>query len=195
MEKQKKISLAVIFILAMGLQKTYSQIKWEVVVDTIKIGEVKVVDSTIITMLDSAFTFLRFPPLEFGPYYYSLSIKKASEPGVRPIFDIRLFVEDYLITDAPSLDVFNRYYNLLFNYKGVQILVRYNREDNDTSAFQFFHPTGNKGNFYHYHKVDKSRPKVLFIPDNYYDQSVRFLVRKGYMHFLGYKLDIRKSGW
>ena len=189
--KRKITSLTVFFLLATGLQKiAYAQNTWENVVDTIKLKEVRVVDSSIIPMLDSAFTFLRCPPLVFGPYYYSLSIKEVPETSPQPIFDISLFVKEYIIVNQFSLSVFNRNYNFLFNYKGVQILIRYIPKNNDTLALKFFQPTGKKIDFYHYHKVDKDNPKFLFYPERLYVQSARFLVGKGGLTFLNYNIDV-----
>lgn len=191
--KKYTIALLITFcLLAINLHKTYAQDKWVPVVDTIHITEAKLVDSSIIPMLDSAFTFLRLPSLAFGPHYYSLYIHKDT-PAIRPFCDISLFVKDYLFAEQFEVEVFNGYDKLLFNYKGVQIIVKYNIKNNDTFALQYFKPTTHKGNYYHYHKIDKSRPERIFEPDQQYIQHVRFLVGKGYMTFLGYQLTIDEN--
>jgi len=189
----KRIKLILlVFLFAIGTSKTYAQDKWEYSIETIKLSEAEVVDSIIIKMLDSAFTFLRLPPLEFGSYYYSLTINKDTIPVKRPYYKVNLRVEDYLFQDE-EFSLFNAYDKLLFIYKGVHILIYYNVKNQNTFALQYFRPTKRKVDFYLYNKKDKANPDIVFRPDKFYIQDVLFWVSRRSITFMGYKLNIRKD--
>ncbi|MNU17094.1 hypothetical protein D3C71_52720 [compost metagenome] len=187
----KILFLSTLFFLATGLQKIYSQDNWEYAIDTIKLSEAEVVDSVIIKMLDSAFTFLRLPPLEYGPYYYTLMIRKDTIPVIRPYCKIDLIVEDYFIKNRSlDLDMFNQYDKLLFNYKGVQILIYYDVQSNNTFALQFFKSTNKISNFYFYYKRNKANPNLILSSNWNYAENVQFWIGKKIFTFKGYKLNI-----
>lgn len=184
--------LVVVLLIVIGFQNTYAQDKWDNMKDTVMLTEADVTDSTIITMLDSAFTFLRRPTLEYGVYYYSLIITKDTIPVVRPYCKVDLSVKDYFFNDEFGLNLFNQYDKLLFNYKGTQIIVIYNISKNDSFALQYFKPTNRKSNFNIYYRKNKIDPNIIFIPNNWQEQNVSFWVGKKVFRFMEYRLKINQ---
>lgn len=191
MKMYKVIYMVAILLNAMSSQKAHAQNKWEPGVDTFKINEGEIIDSTIIDMLDSAFTFLRLPAIEMGlPYYYRLYITKDEDTLFKKTSAVSLSVKNYLIFSREDLDWFNEESKLLLHYKDVPILVYYDSVKNDTVAFRYIKPTSKKGNFYFCYKKDKYRTEILYRPDKWYEQTVKFFVKKKYMVFMGYTLHI-----
>lgn len=190
MKGYKVIYGAAFLLMLIGSQMAYSQNTWKTGVDTFKFTEGEIVDNTIVTMLDSAFTFLRLPAVELDlPYYYSLYIGKDKDTLFKNTVNIDLSVTPYIISDRGDLKWFGQN-RLLLNYKGVPILMHYDSMKNDTLTLRYIKPTSKKSNFYLYYKQDKNKPEILYTPTKWSEQTVRFIAKKKYWAFTGYTLHI-----
>lgn len=190
MKSYKIIYWVAFFFIAVNFQRAHAQNKWVTAVDTFKITEAEVVDSTIIIMLDSAFTFLRLPAVESGlPYYYRLYFTKDKDTLFKNILNVSLFATDYPITDHSDLEDWYTKNQLLFIHKGIPILVYYNSTENYTLASRCFKPTSTKGNFYFYYKKDKYTSE-MYRPNKWTEQTADFFMKRKYWSFMGYKLNI-----
>lgn len=194
MRKYKIIYWVAFFLIAMASQQTYAQNKWVTAVDSFKITEAEVVDSTIITILDSAFTFLRLPAVESGlPYYYRLHFTKDKDTLFKSILNVSLSVTYDPIDYHSDLDDWYTKNQLLFIHKGIPILLYYNSMENDTLASRCFRPASTKGDFYFYYKKDKHTSEI-YRPNKWTEQTVDFIMRRKYWAFTGYKLHIAQAG-
>lgn len=192
MKKNNITILAMFLLVAFSFKKTIAKEKLTIVVDTFKIEEATIVDSSIIPILDSALTFVRTPALEFGTYYYSLTITRLGDRSSKNVAsdsdfrhnEITLYVTDYLVIDSESLEDFKKKKKMLFNYKGIPLLVY----DFDNIANRFFKPSANKSDYYYYHKVAEKDRNAIIVPKKTYSQQAGFIIGTNYFIFLSYKI-------
>lgn len=186
MKKNGIVLITIFLFIVVSLKRSFAQSRLEVIADAFEITEAAVVDSTIIKVLDSSFTFLRTPSLEYGTYYYGLNISKIGNNlnDVKQYKKITFYAIDQLIINNKGLEDFKKDKMMLFKYKDVPIIVF----DFDNLATQFFKPLNKKANYFYYYKVDEKVPDSIIVPKKTYTQQVEFILRKNYLNFLEYKI-------
>lgn len=154
-------------------------------------------DSTVARLLDSAFLFLKLPPLEFNyPYCYVLSFTQDSDIRLKDFYKVELVVANYFLYD---IDNFNTADKFFINYKGVQILIfpSQKREDN-IGLYKYVKPTLSKSIYYNNHDINSDKVDLLNDPDVHQTkQTVNYglATRINKILFGEYKLNIYGGGY
>lgn len=165
--------------------------------DTFYITEGKIVDSTVIRLLDSAFLFLKLPPLEFNyPYCYVLSFTQDPDIRLKEFYDVELLVANYFLYD---IDNFNEKDKFFIHYKGVQILIFPSQKSEDNiGLYKYIEPTASKSTYYSNHDMNSNKVNLLDDPKVHQTkQTVSYGLdtRINKILFGEYKLNIYGGGF
>jgi hypothetical protein len=189
--------LTVVVLIILFSTNSYSQNNANLINkrDTLVLEEVKLADSLVLTVLDSAFTFLRDDYFLQEHTYYELKIEKLSDTINskiinHPYLNIDFYATDRFCDNKYELNKIKDDCPYLFYYKDKQILITYNSRFNNSFVLKFFKPTGNKVNYYNYRKVNKVDIEEYYSVNRVINQNVSFLATKNrIVAFVKYELE------